>query len=372
MEMAIAVANFTPGESDALRKAMSAKRSVERMNKLKQRLMDGMAANGVSPEDGEVIYNKLLAFANFGFPESHAASFAYLVYASSWLKCHYPAAFCAALLKAQPMGFYSPQTLVADARRHGVQTRGPDVNASDVLAKLEPGEQGEAVVRLGLKSVRSIGEELAQRIVDNAPYSDIEDLSRRVGMKSTHLENLATAGALASISRDRRSALWAAGPASVLRQDQLELTYPGTEPPALPDMTDVEQAISDIWTTGVSPGVYPTEFSRDRLEEVGALTAAQVREVPDGKRILTAGAVTHRQRPETAAGTVFINLEDETGLTNVICSAGVWAAYRHVASTSSALLIRGIVETADGVTNLLADKIMPFELLAPSTSRDWG
>ena len=217
MQMAIDVAGFTPAESDRLRQAMGSKRSVERMEQLRGRLFSGMAARGITGSVADQIYDKLLAFANFGFPESHSVSFAYLVYSSSWMKYHYPAAFTAGLLDGQPMGFWSPQTLVADARRHGVVVHRPDVNASGAGCSLEPcpASAGGAAVRLGLDSVRHVGRDVAERIAVGRPYASIEDLVRRTGISGAAAEALATAGAFACFTGEkgagRREALWAAG-----------------------------------------------------------------------------------------------------------------------------------------------------------------
>jgi error-prone DNA polymerase len=213
MQMAIDVVGLTPSESDQLRQAMSAKRSTARMERMRDKLYTGMAENGITGAVADEIYEKLTAFAHFGFPESHSISFAYLVYASSWLKLRYPAAFCAALLNAQPMGFYSPQSLVADARRHGVEVRRPDVNESAAKATLERAESGECAIRLGLLSVRGIGEPLAQRIAEGRPYRNMADLVHRVGLSAAQVESLATAGAFDCFGLSRREALWAAGAA---------------------------------------------------------------------------------------------------------------------------------------------------------------
>ncbi|MBA2625701.1 MAG: error-prone DNA polymerase, partial [Acidimicrobiia bacterium] len=220
MQMAIDVAGFTASEADQLRSAMGSKRSKEKMERLADRLYAGMAERGITGEVADAIYEKLAAFANFGFPESHSVSFAYLVYASAWLKCHYPAAFCASLLKAQPMGFWSPHTLVRDARRHGVAVHRPDVNRSEATSTLEPDEDstGGVAVRLGLGEVRSVDVELAGAIADGRPYASMEDLVRRTGAGLPALEALATAGAFsASLGLDRRRALWAAGACTSLR-----------------------------------------------------------------------------------------------------------------------------------------------------------
>ncbi len=367
MQLAIDVAGFTAAEADELRMAMGAKRSSERMERLRARLYDGMAANGIDRATADVVYDKLAAFANYGFPESHSVSFAYLVYASSWIKLHYPAAFCAALLNAQPMGFYSPQSLVADARRHGVTVRGPDVNASAATAILEP----DGAVRLGVGSVRRIGEQLAERIAGARPYASMEDVVSRAGVDRRQLESLATAGAFGSLGLDRRSALWAAGAVAQGGDGRLDGIVVGAEAPPLPGMTPVEEAAADVWSTGLSARWFATEFVRAKLAALGALPGAALRDVPSGTRVLVGGVVTHRQRPATAQGTTFVNLEDETGLINVVCSKGVWARYRRVARSSPALLVRGRVESAEGVVNVVADRLEPLGVEIATHSRDF-
>jgi error-prone DNA polymerase len=350
MQMAIDVAGFSAAESDQLRQAMGSKRSHERMERLRARLLGGMAERGITGEIAEQIYDKLAAFADFGFPESHSVSFAYLVYSSAWMKLHYPAAFLAALLNAQPMGFYSPNTLVADAKRHGVEVLGPDVNLGGAKATLEK----DGGVRLGLDYVRNIGDELAKKIEEHQPYESEEDLVRRTGATQPAVEALATAGAFGSLGHQRREALWGAGAASQTRPDRLEGIVTGTDAPQLPGMADVEVAAADLWATGVSVR-HPMEFVRHRIPT--AVTIAGLQEVDDGTRVTVGGVVTHRQRPSTAQGTVFVNLEDETGILNVICSEGVWARYRKVARASAALLVRGMLERTEGVTNLVAERI---------------
>jgi len=374
MQIAIDVAGFSPGEADQLRQAMGSKRSRERMERLRQRLYDGMAERGITGEVADLIYEKLAAFANFGFPESHSVSFAYLVYASSWLKLHHPAAFLAALLRAQPMGFWAPHTLVRDARRHGVKVRRPDVNASPAHATLEPDPDsaGGMAVRLGITEVRSVGEELADRIADGRPYASMEDLVRRTGAGLPALEALATAGAFSqSLGLSRREALWAAGACAAIRSDRLEGVVTGATSPPLPGMTTPEETAADLWATGIGVEAHPTEHIRDRLRSEGVLTAEDLRTAEPDRRVLVGGVVTHRQRPATASGTVFVNLEDETGLINVICSPQVWDRNRRVARTSAALLVRGVLERAEGVINVVADRIEPLALAAPARSRDF-
>ena len=378
MQMAIDVADFSAAEADELRRAMGAKRSTERMERLRGRLFDGMARNGITGELAEKIYAKLLAFANFGFPESHSISFASLVYYSAWFKHYYPAAFCAALLRAQPMGFYSQQSLIADARRHGVTVRGPDINTSGVHAGLEPAAEGapEQAVRLGLAMVRTVGEPLAARLVAerdaHGHYRSIADVAHRVGLTTAQAEALATGGAFDDLAPQRRQALWSAGAvAAAQRPDRLPGTAVGDSAPALPGMSALELAAADVWATGVSPGSFPTEFLRADLARLGVVPTAELAERGDGQRVLVAGAVTHRQRPATAGGVTFLNLEDETGMVNVICSPGFWVRYRTTVRSSPALLVRGRLQIAEGVINVLADHAVTLDMHVQSQSRNF-
>ncbi|MFI7669885.1 error-prone DNA polymerase [Nocardia sp. NPDC049526] len=372
MQMAIDVAGFTAAEADQLRRAMGSKRSPERMERLKDRLYQGMRdLHGITGEVADRIYEKLYAFANFGFPESHSQSFASIVFYSAWFKLHYPAAFCAGLLRAQPMGFYSPQSLVADARRHGVRVHGPDINASRAEPTVE--NHGEEV-RLGLATVRHIGADLAEHIVaarSSGPYTSFLDLTGRVELTVAQAESLATAGALGCLGITRREALWAAGAAAGERRDRLPGTGAATTAPALPGMSELELAAADVWATGISPGSYPTEFLRPQLDALGVIPAAGLLDVPDGSRVLVGGAVTHRQRPATAAGVTFLNLEDETGMVNVVCSVGLWTRYRRLAQSAPALLIRGRVQNAEGAVSVVAEYLQRMDLRVDSKSRDF-
>ena len=371
MQLAVDCAGFSPTEADELRRAMGSKRSTEKMQRLRERFYTGMAGrHGITGDVADRIYEKLAAFANFGFPESHSLSFASLVYYSSWFKLYHPAPFCAALLRAQPMGFYSPQSLVADARRHGVVVHGPCVNASLAHATCE--NRG-LEVRLGLGAVRNIGPDLAQRIVDErqsaGAYSSLLDLTGRVQLSVPQTESLATAGAFGCFDVTRREALWSAGAAAAERPDRL----PGSPltVPTLPGMSDMELAAADVWATGVSPDSYPTQFLRADLDALGVTPAQGLLLVPDGSRVLIAGAVTHRQRPATARGVTFVNIEDETGMVNVLCTPGLWARYRRVAQSASALLIRGQVQNASGAVTVLAERMRPIALAVGSRSRDF-
>ncbi|WP_187685229.1 error-prone DNA polymerase [Nocardia wallacei] len=372
MQMAVDVAGFTAVEADQLRRAMGSKRSTERMERLRERFYQGMRElHGITGELADNIYEKVYAFANFGFPESHSQSFASLVFYSAWFKLHHPAAFCAGLLNAQPMGFYSPQSLVADARRHGVVVHGPDINHSRAGATLE---RRGTEVRLGLSTVRHIGDELAEKIVaarESGPYTSFLDLTGRVELSVPQAESLATAGALDSLGLDRRQALWAAGAAAGERAGRLPGTGAATAAPALPGMSELELAAADVWASGVSPGSYPTEFLRSHLDSLGALSAAQLSQVPDGSKVLVGGAVTHRQRPATAAGVTFVNLEDETGMVNIVCSVGLWRRYRRTAQGASALLIRGRVQNAEGAVSVIAEHLQLLDLRIAAKSRDF-
>jgi error-prone DNA polymerase len=388
MQMAIDAAGFSPAEADQLRQAMGSKRSAERMERLRGRLYEGMAERGITGETADKVWDQLAAFSNFGFPESHSVSFAYLVYVSAWLRLHYPAAFLAALLNSQPMGFWAPHTLVADARRHGVAVLGPDVQRSEAQASLAPapGEGSGPLVRLGLSSVKGIGDELASSIAAGRPYQDMEDLVRRSGATRGALEALATAGALAGLSEEggagsltRREALWAAGAAAEVRPDRLPGTVVGTKPPPLPQMDEIDEMSADLKTLGLSPGSSPMTFIRADLDRRGVVPNAELVKVPDGARVLVAGIVTHRQRPATAGGTTFLNLEDETGLVNVICSAGCWSRYRRAARAAVVLLVRGRLERGEGAdpmappsANIVAEYLEEVDFsLAVHPSRDF-
>ena len=372
MQMAIDVAGFTSTEADELRQAMGSKRSRERMNRLRDRLYEGMSQRGIDEKVADQIWEKMVAFANYGFPESHSVSFAHLVYASSWIKYHYPAAFCAALLNSQPMGFYSPHSLVQDARRHGVKVLTPDLNVSADKATLETSDEstGGVAVRLGFLSVRGFSADLAFEIAAGGPYEDLEQLSRSTAVSQKQLEALATAGAFECFDLGRREALWAVGAISQSRSDRLRGIVTGAFAPALPGMSLQDEAISDLWATGIAPDGHPTKFIRRELKDEGVLTAVDLLDCELGK-VKVAGVVTHRQRPATASGTVFINLEDETGLINVIVSSGCWLRFRSVLRSESAIKVHGRLERHGRVTNVIAERIERLDIGLAVASRDF-
>ncbi len=403
MQIAIDVAGFSPTEADALRQAMSAKRSGERMARLRDRLFAGMAARGVSDEVAAKVYDALAAFANFGFPESHSVAFAHLVYATAWCKLHYPAAFTAGLLNAQPMGFWSPQSLIADAKRHGVAVYRPHVDAGGADATLEwsgitatgRGDRREdcredrredrvPAIRLGLSSVRGIGRSAAERIAAGRPWAGMEDLVRRAGLTRPQLEALAAAGALAdepdrgpragsgtAATRDRRTAIWGAGAAAQATSDRLPGIVTGADAPDLPAPGPWEDVADDLWALGATPGVTAMHLARPVLARRGVVPAAALHGAPAGSRVTVGGVVTHRQRPESARGAVFVNLEDETGMVNVVCSRGAWIRWWPVARGASALLVRGRVERSEGALSLVAERIDRLDLGPVPSSRDF-
>jgi error-prone DNA polymerase len=410
MDMARVLGDCTRDEADLLRRAMGSKRGVERIESIKDKLYAGMARKGLVGEEADAIYVKILSFANFGFAESHSLSFAKLVYASSWCKLHYPGAFLAALLRAQPMGFYSPQSLVHDARRHGVEVLRPDLMRSAAMADLEPrGESGAGglggldsclvdhservewvegtpdptpahrrdaayAVRLGLDAVRGISTEVAERIVAaraERPFADQVDLSRRARLDARQLEALATAGvfedAFAGVRMSRRQALWNAGWTE--GEEHLEGVRVAGPAPMLPEMEDVEVTMADLWATGITPAAHPFAHLRDLLRDAGIKSVADCATSEPNRRVHVAGLVTHRQRPGTAGGVTFLNLEDETGMLNVVCTVGVWRRYRATAASAAGMIIRGILERQDGVTNLVADRLAPVEDVYPQAGQ---
>jgi len=416
MQIAMAVGGCTGEDADLLRRAMGSKRGLEKISRLRDKLYAGMKENGIEGADADTIYMKIEAFASFGFAESHSLSFGLLVYASAWLRLHYPGAFLAGLLRAQPMGFYSPASLVADARRHGVKVQRPDILHSGVQAQLEnpvvepvgttaqptgshscldrhqPAvpefdrsvpfdsddhrRDGNLVVRLGLEEIKGIGAPVAKKIVAertaNGPFVDMANLVRRVGLTTAQLEALATADAFESMGLSRREALWLAGNAAQDREEYLPGTVVAVQPPLFELATDADDLVSDLWATGISPDDHPVRHVRELLSARGALSSRDMATAESGRRIEFGGVVTHRQRPATASGITFMNLEDEYGLVNVICSVGVWKRYRRVAREAPAMIIRGILErSAEGVTNLLADRFEPLSIAPRVKSRDF-
>lgn len=357
MQMAVDAAGFSAAEADSLRRAMGAKRSPEKMAALKSRFFTGLEkTSGIRGEVAESLWQKVLAFAAYGFPESHAQSFASLVYFSAWFKYHYPAHFCVGLLRAQPMGFYSPQSLISDARRHGVPILPISVNHSQWEATIV--HETPRAIRLGLNLIKGLREKAGQRIAQHAPYASVADLSRKAELTVKEVEALAKAGALDCFQLSRREALWEAGVA------ETPAMLPGTSgisaPPALPGMSEFELLAADIASTGVTATRQPIEILREDLRRAGIFSTEELKHAPDGSSVRIAGVITHRQRPATASGVIFFGMEDETGLYNVVVSPGLWQRHRQLAASARALIIRGTVQNTEGAISVRADRLDPF------------
>lgn len=423
MQIAVDGAGFSASQADQLRKAMGAKRSDERMARLKPDLYKGFAERGITGEVADEIFASLRGFSEFGFPESHSFSFAYIVYASAWMKVHFPEEFYASILSSQPMGFYSSASLIDDARRHGVKVVRADVNFSYSETCVENWDEGEARnsdgegasfldgrtdggegsiedgcadggenlpvreapippvqpqfgkrIRLGLRTVKGLDEKAIDRIVkarEEGTFKSVPDLAHRAALSAKDLEKLAQTGTLGSISKSRREALWVA---PFVGQSVMQPTLPGFEwdsVPKLAPLNEVDRIITDYETSGFSVDAHPIQLVRAKLDEGGVLACKDVINIESGRRIKVGGVVTHRQRPHTARGTIFLSLEDETGLANVICSPELWQRFRRTALMEQALVVRGIVEKQDGACAVVADKLIALPIPVATKSRDF-
>jgi error-prone DNA polymerase len=359
LRMAMATAGFTGGEAEELRRALGFKRARRAMEEIDTKLRAGMARQGVTGETAEAIVRSITAFALYGFPEAHAASFALIAYASAWLKVHHPAAFYAALLNNQPMGFYHPATIVRDATRHGQEIRPMDVNFSGWLCSIEP----DGPVRLGLRYTRGLREEagrLIERERKRRPFPSVDDLVKRAGLHHDELAQLARLGALGSLEPERRAALWEAERAARPRGPLYEEIPDAAEPSPLRPMTAAESLAADYEGTGLSLGPHPMEFHRARLARLGVARAADLAGLKNGAWVQVAGAVVVRQRPGTAKGFVFLNLEDETGLANVIVRPALFQRYRLMLVGESFLRVAGTLQHQDGVISVRAERLAPL------------
>ncbi len=449
MRLAVVAAGFTPGEADQLRRAMAAWRRPGVIDRFRIKLLDGMKETGLSDEFAEHVFNQIRGFGEYGFPESHAASFALLAYASSYLKCHYPAAFCAAILNSQPMGFYGAAQLVDDARKHGVEVRSPDVNWSDWDSTLEKREErsqepgarnskhGEPAVssrglhhppqggldaecgregpfrtpspvlspdpttsgradsregdrenqspaiRLGLRTIRGLSTELAEKLVAERErggrYQSIDDLVRRCGLGKGTLATLADADAFASVSGDRRAAVWQSlGQETGPRKDSLfdSVIDDDVTPDELLPMTLLEEVYADYNTTGLSLKAHPISFVRKELDDKRCVCASDLPTLRDGRHVRVGGLVILRQRPGTAKGVTFVTLEDETGSMNLVLFEAVWNRFFPVARTSNAWLVDGKLENKKGVIHVIAGRIIDLagevEGLRPTSAAGLG
>ncbi|MBC8133507.1 MAG: error-prone DNA polymerase, partial [Deltaproteobacteria bacterium] len=380
IRMAMVAASFTGGQADELRRAMGFKRSEQRMNAIEAALRAGMTNNGIKDDAQEEIVAGIKSFALYGFPESHAASFALIAYASAYLKAYHPAAFTCALLNNYPMGFYHPSTLVNDAARHGVVTLPVDVTRSTWLCDLEPPADGKAgappCIRLGLKYVVGLREQVGRRIESaraERPFTSLADFEARVVPQPTELAKLASIGAYAALGGTRRRALWqveALGRSGRLfagvTPDEDAGGLPDASP--LPEMSRHDQMLADFKGTGLSTAAHPMTFVRDRLRSHDVVTAADLSRVPNGRRARVAGIVIVRQRPGTAKGFVFLTVEDETGFANAIVTPQRFESQRQNILGLGALIIEGVVQNQDGVVSIKADRFLPLPGPTPASS----
>ncbi|MEO8144029.1 MAG: error-prone DNA polymerase [Betaproteobacteria bacterium] len=348
MQLAMVAADFTPGEADQLRRAMAAWKKKGGLEPFEMKLKDGMRKNGYAPEFAEQIYRQILGFGDYGFPESHAASFALLAYYSAWIKHHHPAAFLASLLNSQPMGFYSPSQLVQDARRHGVEVRAVDVAFSEWDCTME-----SSAVRLGLRMAGGLAAAAGERIVASRPHASVTELARRAGLNRKDLNCLAAAGALQGLAGHRRHAHWAASgvekgtlllPAQAASGDRAEF-----EPPA-----EGEGILADYASLGLTLGRHPLALLRDDLENLRVTKAEDLLLKSHGSIIRAAGLVTCRQRPDTRTGVVFVTLEDESGCVNVVVWSELFERNRKALLEASLLGVEGVVQREGLVVHLLA------------------
>jgi len=377
LRMAMIAASFTGGEAEDLRRAMGFKRSESRMREIEVKLRHGMDQNGIQSETQEEIITQITSFAQYGFPESHAASFALIAYASAYLKCHYLAAFTAALLNNQPMGFYSPATLVKDAQRHGLRVKPIDARYSEWRCTLERDLDKEGkpapCLRIGFRYVRGLRQAAAEALVRQrqvCPFAGIEDLVKRVPeLRKSELVTLSEIGALNGLGRKihRRSALWqverAARPAGRL----LESIPEQADASPLQQMTDEERLVADFHGSGMTAGPHPMSYCRARLDSLKVKRACDLHGIPDGVQTRVAGCVIARQRPGTAKGFVFLSLEDETGIANVIVHPDLYERHRLIINREKFLRIDGILQNQDQVVSIKASQVMPIVISAAET-----
>jgi error-prone DNA polymerase len=365
LEVAIALAGFSVGEAEGLRRAMSRKRSEEAIEAFRGRFVEGAVAKGVEPELADAVYDKLVGFSGFGFPKSHAAAFGLLAYQSAWLRHHHPAEFLCALLNAQPMGFYPPASLVRDAQRRGVEVRPPDVNLSHAKCSIEG-----AAVRIGLEYVTSVGAEDAKTLAEASPFESVVDLAQRTAIGQGGLESLIASGACDSLGTSRRALLWELGlvprsqsvPGSGGEERQLALPLdPTAATPELRKPTEWEQMLANYRQTSLSVDVHPMELLRPHLPR-GVLSSHDLCQTPDRSRVVVAGMAVARQRPATANGVVFMLLEDEFGQVNLIVPPQIYERHRAVVRGEPLILARGVFEQVERNQNVLVHEL---ETLAP-------
>lgn len=394
LKVAMAIADFTPAEADKLRRAMSRARSSADMEKLRRPFVSGAMSNGVTEAVAEEVFRQIAAFAEFGFCKSHAAAFALTAYHTAHLKLYYPSEFYVGLFNNQPMGFYSPAVIAGDAKRHGVAMLPVDVNRSEAKAVCEETSASRADlpdlsktiarhricrthdVRLGLGSVKSLGEAEAKTIVAeraNGPYRSFDEFARRVGLKEEALRNLALVGAFDAFGETRRALLWRARDAHRTSPAfaRPALPLPGAVAPQLPILSERERVALDYRITGIPTGPQIMRFYREELARGGVLRTIDLDTHRHGELVRVAGAVVVKQHPETAKGHVFLSLEDETGMANVIIQPATYQKFKRVLDTTAAVVVAGPLQLVDGVTSVLAARLDGLDLFVELKTRDW-
>ena len=389
MRLAVVAAGFTPGEADQLRRAMAAWRRPGVIDNFRRKLIEGMKLNGLDEIFAERVFNQLRGFGEYGFPESHAASFALLVYASCWIKHHYPEVFCCALLNSQPLGFYAPAQLVQDAQRHNTEVLPVDINCSDWDCTLEhhslnnkPTDRTSvkpASLRLGLRMIRGLQESEGSAIAcereRKGPFRDQMELVKRVKLQQPTLSLLADAGALQSLSGDRRAAYWQS-----LARDKNDREMPlfahsqvdhdEEVPESLRRMNPIEEIYADYQSTGLSLQGHPMSFLRTRLADKRVTTARDLESTANGRFVRVAGMILLRQRPSTAKGITFVTMEDETGSINLVLKPDVWKEYYLICKQSHAWFVHGVLENREGVIHVVAARIEDLQQsIGPITIR---
>jgi error-prone DNA polymerase len=375
MKLAVVAADYTPGEADQLRRDMAAWRSKGRIDKHRETMIGRMTSRGIEPEFAERVFAQIQGFGEYGFPESHAASFALITYATAYLKTHHPVEFTCSLLNAQPMGFYTPATIIDDARRHGVEFFPVDVLLSDWDCTLEPLADGHAI-RMGLRYLKGIKKDEWSQIEAaraEGPFESLRDFVVRSGISSRTIEKLAESGAFAGFGKARREALW---DVAAFAAGTLPLPFETAErhAPEFPELSPFEAIAWDYRTTYHSPRGHPMQTIRHLLEERGLPSAEDIRNRPHGSTAHYAGMVICRQRPGTASGVVFITMEDEKGFVNLVVWPDVFEKYRITAKTTTFLGVSGQIQNEQGVTHLVVDRMwVPDIPLTPSNtgSRDF-
>jgi error-prone DNA polymerase len=368
MKIAIVAAGFTPAEADELRRSMATFKAKGMVAHFKEKLIGGMIKNGYTLEYAQRVFRQLEGFGSYGFPESHAVSFALLVYVSSWIKCYYPDVFACALLNSMPMGFYQPAQLISDAQKHGVEVLPVDINYSDWDNKLEslPREGKYCTLRLGLRQVKGLREEDMKMLVDGRKekmYASIHEL-RETGLSETVLEKLADADAFRSVGHDRRNALW-----EVSTKDRPQALFAGqqikdmAEKVSLPEMTLSEHVIHDYAATSLSLKAHPVSFVREQLDKLHILSTSKLSTAKDGDLVKVAGLILVRQRPGTASGICFITIEDETGTANLVVFQKLFDQYRKEIIQSRLLMVEGKLQREGEVIHVIVRRCYNFSKL---------